>query len=106
MIPIGFETDRCRAVMAGLRRIGIEILPERGRLPLPVMAAEGPPSTPFCGIDTARRGCRACARHDGTATTVAILTPMRPAPAMTLRRRRPTVIVSAGRYQVARPVAY
>src|SRR6185437_8471355 len=34
-----------------------------------VMAAEGPPSTPFADFSIARRGWRACARHDGKATT-------------------------------------
>src|SRR4051812_26983901 len=34
------------------------------------MPGEGPPSTPLLGFNTARRGCPACARHDGGATTV------------------------------------
>src|SRR5690242_13392964 len=34
------------------------------------MVGAGPPSTPFRGFGTARRGCRACARHDGVGTTV------------------------------------
>jgi ribose transport system substrate-binding protein len=33
------------------------------------MAAAGPPFTPFADFSTARRGWRACARHDDTATT-------------------------------------
>ena len=34
------------------------------------MVRAGPPSTPFAGISTVRRGCRACARHDVMATAV------------------------------------
>src|SRR5919205_743037 len=30
----------------------------------------GPPSMPLRGFNTARRGCRACARHDVVTTTV------------------------------------
>jgi hypothetical protein len=37
-----------------------------------VMAAEGPPSTRFRDFNTARRGCRACARHDVNATTAEV----------------------------------
>jgi hypothetical protein len=52
-----------------------------------VMAAEGPPSTPFRGFDTARCGCRACARHDANATAAAKPAPMRTSQAMTGTRR-------------------
>jgi hypothetical protein len=33
------------------------------------MVAEGPLPKPFYGINTAKRGCRACARHDAIAAT-------------------------------------
>src|SRR5690348_11978980 len=46
---------------------------ENGRPVHPVMAAAGPPSTPSADTSTARRGCRAFARHDDIATTAAIL---------------------------------
>src|SRR3954453_8827720 len=61
-----------------------------------VIAAVGPPSTPFCGINTARRGWWTFAHHDARVTGAAILTPMGRRPGIyafacisTARRRWP-----------------
>ena len=48
----------------------------RGRLRLSVMAPRAAIHACVCRINTARRGWRACARHDGRATTAANLTLM------------------------------
>jgi hypothetical protein len=51
----------------------------------------GPPSTPFPGFNTGRRGWRAFARHDGMTTNAAIFALMRRRPTMTIRADDPRV---------------
>src|SRR4051812_1404928 len=68
--------------MAGAGRMTVRTTGRRHGRCHHVMVGAGPPSTPSAGIGTARRGCRAFARHDGIATTVTILTPMRCRPAI------------------------